>query len=300
MAQDDIQGQVVDAQGNPVSGAIVELTKSYQSSPEARGNVFRTTTDSNGNYIFTGHPDGDGTTQEWHVSCYNHDGTAYVNSFNNPGVTADLPSNAIPIPDSGVLRYSFEDNSATDVWGGFDGTVNGPTYQPSGGPDGLGAFDFDGSNDIIEVPSGATDVVESSGSVSVYVEVNLDSVGEDYFLFGSNGSGRLILYMDAGGDNTYRGGSDSLTNAFEGGAVSGSYQDVVLTVGGGTAEVYTDGSLTDSTTGSLESNIDGLDIGRDTSNGRNLDGQISDFRIYDKVLSSSEVSNLSNTGSISG
>src|SRR6056297_3578794 len=96
MAQDDIQGQVVDGSGNPVSGAIVELTKSYQSSPLDEQVVRRTTTDSNGNYIFEGHPDGDGTTQEWHVSAYNHDGTAYVNSFNNPGVTADLPSNVIP------------------------------------------------------------------------------------------------------------------------------------------------------------------------------------------------------------
>jgi len=119
MAQDDIQGQVVDAQGNPVDGAIVELTRSYQSSPDSRGDVFRTTTDSNGNYIFTGHQEGDGTTQEWHVSCYNYDGTAYVNSFNNPGVTADLPSNAIP--DSEVLQPTTND---LDNFGGDTGSAN--------------------------------------------------------------------------------------------------------------------------------------------------------------------------------
>jgi len=106
MAQDDIQGQVVDGAGNPVSGAIVELTKSYQSSPLDEQVVRRTTTDANGNYIFEFHPDGDGTTQEWHVSCYNHDGTAYVNSFNNPGVTADLSA----IPDSGIEQIGWTDN----------------------------------------------------------------------------------------------------------------------------------------------------------------------------------------------
>jgi len=114
MAQDDIQGQVVDAQGNPVDGAIVELTKSYQSSPLDEQVVRRTTTDANGNYIFEFHPDGDGTTQEWHVSAYNHDGTAYVNSFNNPGVTADLPSNLIP--DGLVDNFEpvlYEDQDAT-------------------------------------------------------------------------------------------------------------------------------------------------------------------------------------------
>lgn len=106
MAQDDIQGQVVDPSGNPVSGAIVELTKSFESNPVEEQTVLRTTTDSNGNYIFEFHPDGDGTTQDYHVSCYNHDGTAYVNSFNNPGVTADLPSNAIP--DSVLVQSGGE------------------------------------------------------------------------------------------------------------------------------------------------------------------------------------------------
>ena len=125
MAQDDIQGQVVDGSGNPVSGAIVELTKSYQSSPTEREKVFRTTTDSNGNYIFTGHPDGDGTTQEWHVAAYSHDGTAYVNSFNNPGVTADLPSNTIP--DSVIDNFENADADPAGVY--ESGETVGNYYQ---------------------------------------------------------------------------------------------------------------------------------------------------------------------------
>jgi len=121
MAQDDIQGQVVDGSGNPVSGAIVELTKSYQSSPQDEQVVRRVTTDSNGNYIFDYHPDGDGTTQEWHVSAYSHDGTAYVNSFNNPGVTAELPSNAIPdsvIDNFEEVIYEDQGRSLGDVYVG--------------------------------------------------------------------------------------------------------------------------------------------------------------------------------------
>ena len=106
MAQDDIQGQVVDPSGNPVSGAIVELTKSFESNPVEEQTVLRTTTDSNGNYIFDFHPDGDGTTQDYHVSCYNYDGTAYVNSTNNPGVTADLSAT----PDSGIEQIGWTDN----------------------------------------------------------------------------------------------------------------------------------------------------------------------------------------------
>ena len=128
MAQDDIQGQVVDGAGNPVEDAIVELTRSYQSNPADEQVVLRTTTDSNGEYRFFYHPDGDGTTQEWHVSAYSHDGTAYVNSFNNPGVTAELPSNAIP--DSVIHQYQFNSGSGatiTDVTGSDDLSLFG-TY----------------------------------------------------------------------------------------------------------------------------------------------------------------------------
>jgi len=205
------------------------------------------------------------------------------------------------IPDSGVLRYSFEDDSATDVWGNFDGTVYGATHLASGAPDGSGAFDLDGSGDHIVVPSGATDAIENTGACSVYVLVNLNSTASDYFLFANNGSGRLILYMDTGdGADGYRGGSDKFTSASVSGAVAGSYQSVVLTVGAGSVEVYTDGSLTSSVSSPLASSINGLDIGRDESDGRYLNGQVADFRIYDKVLSSVEVSNLHSTGSIGG
>jgi len=127
MAQDDIQGQVVDGSGNPVSGAIVELTKSYQSTPVEQQRAVRTTTDSNGNYIFNGHPDSDGTTQEWHVAAYTYDGTNYVNSFNNPGVTANLSTNQDIFIKSGQVVET--DDTTTNEYGTID---NGGTYKNSG------------------------------------------------------------------------------------------------------------------------------------------------------------------------
>ena len=198
MAQDDIQGQVVDAQGNPVDGAIVELTKSYQSSPLDEQVVRRTTTDANGNYIFEFHPDGDGTTQEWHVSCYNHDGTVYVNSFNNPGVTADLPSNAIP--DSGISRYRFEQN-ANDAWGGNDGTVNGATFTTNN-QEGTYAADFDGVDDTINI--GAMGDLEALSELSI--------VGWIYIKSGMLDGGNYGVYWQSNGNFTSRLGVRFGTN----------------------------------------------------------------------------------------
>ena len=204
------------------------------------------------------------------------------------------------IPDSGVLKYDFKDNTATDRWGSFDGTLYGPTYLSGGGPDGTGAFDFDGSNDYITVPEGATDAVESAGEASVYILVKLNDINRDHFLFSQNSSGRLYLYMDADdGGQGYRTASEGLTSNTVEGASSGIYQYVVVTAGPNNGvSVYTDGSLTDSVNGSLDTSIGGLDIGRDTSSSRNLDGEIAEFRMYDKELTALEVSNLDSVGNI--
>ena len=203
-------------------------------------------------------------------------------------------------PDSRVLKYDFKDNTATDRWGSFDGTLNGPTYLSGGGPDGTGAFDFDGSNDYITVPEGATDAVESAGEASVYILVKLNDINRDHFLFTQNSSGGLALYMDADeGGQGYRAGSEGVTSETVEGASSGIYQSVVVTAGPNNGvSLYTDGSLTDSVNGSLDTSIGGLDIGRDNPSSRNLDGEIAEFRMYDRELTALEVSNLDSVGNI--
>jgi len=199
MAQDDIQGQVVDAQGNPVSGAIVELTKSYQSSPTGQEAVQRTTTDSNGNYIFEGHPDGDGTTQEWHVSCYNHNGSAYVNSFNNPGVTADLPSNVIPDASN---EWPLDEGSGTvgnDVVGGVDVSFNFENWVSGSKYVGGFAKDFDGSGD--EGTTATIPALEPDQDFTLEIWFDASSVSLDDVLFYYDGvnNDRISLTFDGSG-----------------------------------------------------------------------------------------------------
>jgi len=209
MAQDDIQGQVVDPSGNPVSGAIVELTKSFESNPVEEQTVLRTTTDSNGNYIFEFHPDGDGTTQDYHVSCYNHDGSAYVNSFNNPGVTADLPSNAIP--DSVVVQNHATTWAQGDATWADDATDDGAQDMSiSGDPqaatlsDSSESLEFDGVDDngLFTMPS----AIDGSNLSNISVEFALQWSNSTTIsnLFGSrNGANATKLIGEINRDETF-------------------------------------------------------------------------------------------------
>jgi len=214
MAQDDIQGQVVDAQGNPVSGAIVELTKSYQSSPTGQEAVQRTTTDSNGNYIFTGHQEGDGTTQEWHVSCYNHDGTAYVNSFNNPGVTADLPSNAIP--DSAVAHGVASDYDGSkwvaDVGPDIPDNSGNPTQTSvTNNGETFDVVRYDGSNDNSKTGNFAPSTGPNTSNQQFIFSFRLRSVVDDFpqFVDGGAEDEFAVFHRHNFDNNNLQGRSDN-------------------------------------------------------------------------------------------
>jgi len=203
MAQDDIQGQVVDGSGNPVSGAIVELTKSYQSSPQDEQVVRRVTTDSNGNYIFDYHPDGDGTTQEWHVAAYSHDGTAYVNSFNNPGVTADLPE--VAIPDSAVLQYQIDEGSGTtltDAIGSNDGSLTGGTWTSDTDMRGDYRINLDGTDDYIESSSNPTAMARDTDFSVALTVVKESSVSSGSITNWSDGTNQFNVHFGSSFINT--------------------------------------------------------------------------------------------------
>jgi len=318
MAQDDIQGQVVDGAGNPVEDAIVELTRSYQSNPADEQVVLRTTTDSNGEYRFFYHPDGDDTTQEWHVSAYNHDGTAYVNSFNNPGVTAELRSNAIP--DSVVTQqltawYRFEDGDARDYasndeypdqsWDdstAYDGTVTA-TYEDAGGITDFetgansGAFDFDGVDDNIS-NTGLTKFDGSNANDFTLVGwIYPKSLGTNRTtIMGVSEQWHLSIDVDNGdslrlsifGDNNAGRTTAIETNQWTHFAVYWDPGTEIIT--------YLNGQLEDTysstTTSSGSSDLIFADPSVDTATAIHFEGILDDHRIYSGELSETDISNI--------
>ena len=313
MTENDIQGQVVNATGEPVSGAIVELTRSYESNPIGEESVFRTTTDSNGNYIFEGHPDGDGTTQEWHVSAYSHDGTAYVNSFNNPGVTAELPSNAIP--DSGVARWTLDDadtesGTAIDVWGRDsdsitqnDATINGATTGVNGANQTYStneAYSFDGTDDYLQTPVDIDSSALPEMSIACWVNIN----GAQDTIIWSNDDGDDFdreLWLFEGSYHVQAGVSDNGGRGFDTGSSysTDSWDHVVVVYRNNGLDFYRNGDDQNlSQTSSDSSSATDLRIGGTAKSSNYFDGEIDDFRIYNKGLSDTEVSDLYSTGSI--
>lgn len=145
MANDDIQGTITDGSGNPVSGATVYLFT--QSSPNT---IKTTTTDSNGNYIFTQHPDSDGTTQQWYVTAYYDGGTQLYNTLSKPSIDASL-GDKIPDSLSSTLDIWFDlsQGSGTNVTadiGSFAATIHGGGWV-SGVGYGDNVTTYDGTDD---------------------------------------------------------------------------------------------------------------------------------------------------------
>jgi len=217
------------------------------------------------------------------------------------------------VPNSAIARYTFDNNdtsgsTAIDVWGSNDGTINGPTTGIAGSTqtyDTGQAYEFDGTNDF--VTTNADSQIEGLGAFSVagwmYIEDNnannmlasIDNVSNNrtFLLQYSTGAGNAPRFsVDTTGGYQQADGSTQV-NEQEWYHYAGTYD-------GSTSKVYLDATEegSGSISGTLESGPANFEIGRRGDNNNHCEGRISDVRVYDKALSSTEVSNLYNNGTI--
>lgn len=295
MANDDIQGTITDEAGNPIEGAVVALIPD-EGQDGAR--VIYRTTDANGDFVFEGHPQGDGTTQLWHVVAQYDDGGGSYNTVSKPNISAPLPQGEI-IPDSGVFRWDCENSNndtsvVADVWNnGYDGTVLSASYDPTGGNDGLGSYggDCDISVDLsgLSGPFTITGWIYgpwSNGSSNQIVwDVDLGT-GRDGLHYNNRDNNAGYEFMVAG------------TSVGSGVGTSREWVHVATAYdGSGTATVYINGALENTESGLSDPGDSGT-FTTSNSGGFNNDLRIADLRQYDKALSNSEATNLFNTGTI--
>lgn len=302
MAQDDIQGTVLDGDGNPVSGATVALfPQDDEDSTEAT--VLYTTTDSNGEYLFNEHPSGTGTTTYWHVTARYDDGSGNFNTLSKPYVSASLPR---IIPDSAVFRFTFEDASDTqiaiDSWGSNDADIYGPSYT-STSYEGNNALSFDGTDDDVRIPWSQqvpftltvwVSDVDSSTSKDPRIIADRDAAG---------GQGGIDMNIGANGDTTPRftvnAGKDRAIGSTD--ITDGKWHLVAGSYDGSTVKIWVDGSEEDSTSTFNQPQASYLSLGvgnRGWSNPGWFKGIMDDARFYSKALSSTEMSNLYDSGNI--
>ena len=196
--------------------------------------------------------------------------------------------------DQVMQNYRFTKN---DYPNGFNGTISGATWNVGG------YFDFDGTDD--QVSFTASNLPSTGFSISAWF--NMDNLPASGYAYGvvawgdeAIGERRSILVWNGGSGNPHAYFSGYGSSANIGGTTelsAGYWYHVVVTEEGGTAKVYLNGSEDGS--GSVTLNAFTGTTGRVGNTGainEDFDGKISDVKIFDKVLTTEEVTAEYNKG----
>jgi hypothetical protein len=208
------------------------------------------------------------------------------------------------IPDSGIARYTFDDDdtsgsTAVDVWGSNDGTISGATTGVSGANQTYTtneAYSFDGTDDYVDISVIDADIVDP---VTVALWVNVDTLsGGEYFFSHAN---RFLVSYEAFESSGFEASvyDNSYNTVTSNTSTTGSWLHFVAAVSSSSLEFYIDASSQGSISHSgIDPNDSGTFVGARDSGLSFADAQIDDVRVYDKQLTSTEVSNLYNNGEI--
>jgi len=222
-------------------------------------------------------------------------------------ITVDGDTVWTAIPDSGVTRYEFEDDSdtttAVDSWGNQPMSLNGPSYTATS-KYGDSALDFDGVDDTGTSPHDDS-LYDSAFSVSLWVYPNGTYNNYTVVNYDDNDNRNWgIGWANITSDSAYELWiNDSSVIVADGSyPTSGEYVNFIITYDGSLSTFYINSdeigthSETINTTGNgtLFANVNG------GNRGDYGDYILDDVQYHNKELSSSEVSNIYTTGSIDG
>jgi hypothetical protein len=192
--------------------------------------------------------------------------------------------------DELIAHYSFE-NNVNDVSGnGNNGVNNGASFVE--GKIGK-AGSFDGVNDYVNLKS---DLLDEAGEFSVGMWVRIDSINYYSTLFNKLYSFFIVITPDRkimtwkGTGNKWEGSSRLVSN---GQLSSGGWHYVVFSSDSENSYIYIDGKLDKkgNSMGVIPSSSK-IEVGyRKTEGTQPYDGRIDELKIWNRVLSSSEVLN---------
>ncbi|MBI4159910.1 LamG domain-containing protein, partial [Candidatus Wolfebacteria bacterium] len=223
--------------------------------------------------------------------------TNWTNSLYSTGLTNDLAG-----------WWKFDEGSGTSA---ADSSGNGNTGTLTNGPTWTAgkmeqALNFNAGSDYVNVGDPASGVLDfGTGDFTISLWLDLDGfVSQGSSLNVVLGKRTLDTWESAGyailipGDNIPSfqiGNGVSAVSVSFGSAVAGAGWKhlVVVRTGGSNLITYLD--AVQKNTGTLSgsvSNSNGLTLGDDISSFRNLDGRIDDIRIYNRALTSSEITSI--------
>jgi hypothetical protein len=240
------------------------------------------------------------------------------------GARAGLLSSAdvggVDIPDSGIARWTFDNSdtsgsTASDVWGSNDGTINGATTGVSGANQTYStneAYSFDGTDDDIDLGTGSTVKVTDANAYTVGAWVK-SSAGSEAVIYGDyDGSGFFLVHNytqsgvpeaqvrdDSPGNVARKVGSTAIND--------GNWHHVVAVIPADNSasgmKLYVDGSRELETIDATQvpntfTNTQNTRIGARGDQSTYYGGDIDDVRLYDKELTSTEISDWYNNGAI--
>lgn len=226
-------------------------------------------------------------------------------------------------PASGILRYTFDDaytngSTALDAWNSHDGTISGATTGVAGANQTYStneAYSFDGTDDYVDT----TYYYDTPADITLCAWINPDDTANNYDVFGCRGidssdASESSIELELGSDGTITwkvddpgsGNMQSISTSTTVPTGSWTFVVIVFDNTNDSATIYFN-DATQEASGSISNagRQDAIPIHVGALNnggtlGKHLPGDIDDPRLYNKPLTSTEVSNLYNTGSISG
>jgi len=296
---------LTDENGNPIQGARIIA---YHTGGEfaSDGDIFTTTTDSNGEYAFT-----DSNLPATYTAGSSAQ-TNYVHLFAEIG-SESSPRRAVPIrpwqgyqlekslPSSVIYRWRLDEGSGktiNDSVGSLNGSLNGGTWRSDSNSVGGSHIDFDGNDDFIDYGQ-----VTNEPQMSLSFWINLDEVISDrdtvfLFYWSANANTSTGMFVAQEQDSWRIGINTSNNNLTSYTPSANSWQHFGLTYdSSGQLDIYINGQFEEGfsnvSTGSINNGTRDLHIMEDSFGGNdNVNAQLDDVIVADSALSDSEMNDL--------
>jgi DUF1680 family protein len=204
------------------------------------------------------------------------------------------PTNTPPPGAGPVHWYQFEGNASDTGSSPANGTVNGATFVA--GKVGQ-AVDINGGTQYVSLPAGIVSGMTNC-TIATWVKLDTSATWRRIFDFGTGTTVNMFLVPTAGTTIRFAittGGSGAEQRINGTAALpTGVWKHVAVTISGSTGTLYVDGvqvgqntamTLNPASLGNTTLNY----LGKSQYADPNLDGQLDQFRIYNRALSASEV-----------